>query len=80
LKGQGRRNVAEEAARTGSYEGRIPPSKLKPRVFESLARLHPARKVDSVFCVASGRLRASGRLESFGARRVQVPRPIEVSL
>ena len=29
LKGQGRRNVAEEAARTGSYEGRIPPTKLK---------------------------------------------------
>jgi hypothetical protein len=30
LKGQGRRNVAEEAARAGSYEGQLPPKKLKP--------------------------------------------------
>lgn len=62
----GEKECRRGAARFGSYGGRVPPTKLKPVFFGMQARFHLARKVDSVFCVASWRLRASGRAESSG--------------
>jgi len=54
--------------------GSGPADEAEAGVFGLLARLHLARKVDSVFCVACWRLRASGRAEPSGVWRVEVLR------
>jgi hypothetical protein len=62
----GEKECRREAARFGSYGGRVPPTKSKPVFFGISGEFHLARKVNSVFCVASWRPRASGRAESSG--------------